>query len=53
MDDEDESWYFIKAKKIKIFSPADPSKKIIVISHQDCLKQVEMTRGAEKQQIID
>ena len=50
-DDDDESWYFIGAKKLKIHSPTEPNKKLIVIVHSDCLKQIEISRGSyEKKQ---
>jgi len=38
MDEDDESWYFVSSKKIKIQSPTEHSKKIIVIVHSECLK---------------
>ena len=45
MDNEDESWYFIKAKQLKIYSPLDQSKKVKVIVHSECMKQIEMSKG--------
>ena len=42
MDDEDETWYFMAAKKIKINAPGKDKKVVIV--HAECLKQIEMNR---------
>lgn len=45
MDEEDETWYFTAAKKIKINTVRDGQKeKKIVIVHTECLKQIEMNR---------
>jgi hypothetical protein len=38
MDEYDECWYFIKAKKIKILSPLEFGKKIVVTVHSECLR---------------
>jgi len=46
-DDEDESWYFVSAKKIKIASHKEGGKKT-VIGHAECLKQIEMNREQTK-----
>ena len=45
MDEEDETWYFTAAKKVKIYTVKDGVKeKKVVIVHTDCLKQIEMNR---------
>lgn len=33
MNDEDEQWYFIKAKRIKITSSKEQSKKLTAVVH--------------------
>jgi hypothetical protein len=45
MDEDDETWYFINAKRIKIPSQNVNSKKLVVIVHVGCLKQVEINRN--------
>lgn len=47
MDEYDECWYFIRAKKIKIVSPLEFGKKIIVIVHSECLRQIDFTKQSE------
>lgn len=42
-DDEDESWYFVASKRIKINSSKEGGKKTVII-HIECLKQIEMSR---------
>lgn len=44
-DDEDESWYFTSAKKIKVHSASKESNKKTVVVHSDCLKQIEMNKA--------
>ncbi len=53
-DDEDEAWYFVAAKQIKIStSNTNPNRvdtsstgvaKKTVTVHAECLKQIEMSR---------
>ena len=50
IDNEDENWYFKKAKKIKFISPTDPNQRIVVIVHSDCVKQVQMQKEPELSQ---
>eukprot|EP00350_Pseudokeronopsis_sp_OXSARD2_P002672 CAMPEP_0170544618 /NCGR_PEP_ID=MMETSP0211-20121228/3308_1 /TAXON_ID=311385 /ORGANISM="Pseudokeronopsis sp., Strain OXSARD2" /LENGTH=154 /DNA_ID=CAMNT_0010848305 /DNA_START=1140 /DNA_END=1601 /DNA_ORIENTATION=+ len=47
IDNDDESWYFVKAKKIKISASGESGKKLAVVVHSNCLKQIELTQGQE------
>jgi hypothetical protein len=44
MDEYDECWYFTRAKKIKIYSPLEFGKKVVVIVHAECLRQIDFTK---------
>eukprot|EP00347_Sterkiella_histriomuscorum_P003197 403365218 len=50
-DDEEETWYFVSAKKIRT-NVKDPitgqPKKQVIIVHTDCIKQIEMNRDLQK-----
>lgn len=57
MDEEDETWYFTNAKKVKINTGGKDLAKKVVIVHTECLKQIEMNRiqttNAEQEQFTE